>query len=144
MKFDSNYRGSQRADYEQFAKFLSGRRANADNNSCSHNNDCNHNHGCLNNNDCSHNHGCSHNNDCDHNHGCNHNHGCDHNSDCSHNHGCEQTICGTRPIAMVYGISQEWKNLYDIELGLSYGTVFEELNLPLEKTGCSGGRGCRG
>ncbi|MBQ8393804.1 MAG: spore coat associated protein CotJA [Clostridia bacterium] len=45
---------------------------------------------------------------------------------------------------MVYGISQEWKNLYDIELGLSYGTVFEELNLPLEKTGCSGGRGCRG
>lgn len=120
MKFDSNYRGSQRADYEQFAKFLSGRRANVDNNSCSDNNDC------------------------DHNHGCNHNYGCDHNSDCSHNHGCEQTICGTRPIAMVYGISQEWKNLYDIELGLSYGTVFEELNLPLEKTGCSGGRGCRG
>lgn len=96
MKFDSNYRSSQRADYEQFAKFLSGRQQAR--NDAGYGSDC----------------------------------------------GCEQTICGTRPIAMVYGISQEWKGLYDVELGLSNGTVFEELSLPLEKTGCSGGKGCRG
>lgn len=103
MKFDSNYRGSQRSDYEQFARFLSGRQSAR--NDAGFGTDC----------------------------------GCE--SDC----GCEHhTICNTRPIAMVYGVSQEWKNIYDIELGLSNGTVFEELNLPLERTGCSGGRGCRG
>ena len=53
--------------------------------------------------------------------------------------------CGRRPIAMVYGERQEWENLYTPEVGLTKGTIFDELNLPLNYTGCSGGKGgCRG
>ena len=97
MKFDSNYRGSQRSDYEQFARFLSGKQQERE---------------------------------------------LARRSDCEE---CENHTGNGRPIAMVYCEWQEWKNLYDVELGLSNGTIFEELNLPLLKTGCTGGqKGCRG
>ena len=52
--------------------------------------------------------------------------------------------CKSRPIAMVYCENQEWKNIYDVELGLINGTIFEDLDLPLLKTRCSKGRSCRG
>jgi len=48
-----------------------------------------------------------------------------------------------RPIAMVYCEEQEWKKLFDIEIGLSKGTIFEELDLPLLSTSCGKG-GCMG
>ena len=50
---------------------------------------------------------------------------------------------GHRPIAMVYCEEQEWRKLFDIEIGLSKGTVFEELDLPLLATNCGKG-GCLG
>lgn len=57
------------------------------------------------------------------------------NDSCSHH----------RPIAMVYGERQEWENLYTPEIGLTKGTIFDELNLPLNYTRCSDGKGgCRG
>lgn len=34
------------------------------------------------------------------------------------------------PLAMVYSPVQEWKNLYDNEMGLSHGTIFKDLDLP--------------
>ncbi len=34
------------------------------------------------------------------------------------------------PLAMVYSPVQEWKSLYDNEMGLSRGTIFKELDLP--------------
>lgn len=36
-----------------------------------------------------------------------------------------------RPLAIVYSPIQEWRMLYNRELGLSKGTIFEELDLPL-------------
>ena len=50
---------------------------------------------------------------------------------------------GNRPIAMVYCEEQEWQKLFDIEIGLSKGTIFEELDLPLLSTSCGKG-GCMG
>ena len=98
MKFDSNYRNSQRSDYEQFAKFLSGRQSAREYTPQAHSVPSQ-----------------------------------------------EATVCNHRPIAMVYGECQGWKDLFDIEIGLSKGTIFEELDLPLYKTACLGGqRGCRG
>lgn len=98
MKFDSNYRSAQRADYEQFAKFLSGRQNNRADMQNQPYNPC-----------------------------------------------CEHTEVNRRPIAMVYGEAQDWKSIYDVEIALSNGTIFEELNLPLYKTGCSNSqKGCRG
>jgi len=34
------------------------------------------------------------------------------------------------PLAMSYTPDQEWKDLYEIEVGLSHGTIFTELDLP--------------
>ena len=45
--------------------------------------------------------------------------------------GCPTTI-GAPSIAMVYSPRQCWRNLYDPATGLSNGTLFSELNLPLE------------
>ena len=56
----------------------------------------------------------------------------------------ESSSCGRRPIGMVYCEYQEWKNIYDIELGMTKGTIFEELDLPFERSSCRGGRSCRG
>lgn len=41
------------------------------------------------------------------------------------------------PIGMVYGVKQCFVNIYDPELALECGTVFEELNKPFYPTGCS-------
>ena len=104
MKFDSNYRGSQRSDYEQFARFLSGKQLEREKASNRYDNE-----------------------------------GCDNRTSCDNHTG------SGRPIAMVYCEWQDWRRLYDVEIGLSNGTIFEELNLPLLKTGCTGGqKGCRG
>ena len=98
MKFDSNYRGSQRSDYEQFAKFLSGKHRERET-----------------------------------------------EGRMTDNSVCESHTGNGRPIAMVYCEWQDWRKLYDVEIGLSNGTIFEELDLPLLKTGCMGGqKGCRG
>ena len=52
------------------------------------------------------------------------------------------------PLAMVYSPVQEWRSLYDNELGLMRGTIFKELELPFRgawndesgscKIGCGG------
>ena len=44
----------------------------------------------------------------------------------------------SRPIAMVYGVNQMYRNIYDPEIGLENGTIFEELNKPFYPVGCSG------
>ena len=41
-----------------------------------------------------------------------------------------------RPVAMVYAPVQEWRSIYDCEMGLSRGTIFAELDLPF--VGCKG------
>lgn len=96
MKFDSSYRSSQRADYEQFAKFIGGQHVTRE------------------------------------------------ASKAVPTMAYQPTECRRRPIAMVYCENQEWKDIYDVELGLINGTIFEELDLPLYKTRCSKGRSCRG
>ncbi len=50
----------------------------------------------------------------------------------------------TRPLAMVYAVKQGWNNLYDPEIALINGTIFEELNKPFEMSGCNTNTGCRG
>ena len=44
------------------------------------------------------------------------------------------------PLAMVYGIKQQFVSLYDPETGLAKGTVFSELDLPFKAS--EGGRKC--
>ncbi len=34
------------------------------------------------------------------------------------------------PLAMAYVPMQKWRDLYDVDVGLSRGTVFSELDLP--------------
>lgn len=55
------------------------------------------------------------------------------------------------PLAMVYSPVQKWRNIYDGEVALVRGTIFEELDLPFlgkccyEKDGCWGdGNKCGG
>ena len=48
------------------------------------------------------------------------------------------------PLAMVYSPVQEWKSLYDNELGLSRGTIFKELELPFHGAwNDEGGAACK-
>ena len=49
-----------------------------------------------------------------------------------------------RPIAMVYGVKQDFRSIYDPEIALESGTIFEELNKPFYPVGCGGGgkEGC--
>lgn len=49
-----------------------------------------------------------------------------------------------RPIAMVYGVKQEFCGIYDPEIALEHGTIFEELNKPFYPVGCKSksGEGC--
>ena len=47
------------------------------------------------------------------------------------------------PLASVYAPLQEWKDIYEIELGFSRGTIFGELDLPFLCGEKSGG-GCCG
>ena len=60
--------------------------------------------------------------------------------------GCEESNANcARPIAMVYGVNQSFVSIYDPELALETGTIFEELNKPFYYTGCrsKSGEGCR-
>ena len=43
-------------------------------------------------------------------------------------------LVGGYPLAMVYSPIQEWRELYDNEMGLSRGTIFKELDLPFLAT----------
>ncbi len=47
-------------------------------------------------------------------------------------------------LAMVYPISQKWQSIYDPEIALMNGTIFEQLNKPFYPTGCARSNGCRG
>ena len=49
----------------------------------------------------------------------------------------ESCPINSRPIGMVYGEKQYFVRLYDPELALENGTIFEELNKPFYPTGCS-------
>lgn len=49
-----------------------------------------------------------------------------------------------KPLAMVYAVKQGWKNIYDPEIALVNGTIFEELDKPFEMSGCNRNTGCRG
>ena len=55
--------------------------------------------------------------------------------------GCQNQTQG-RPIAMVYGVEQNFCNIYDPEVALENGTIFEELNKPFYPVGCKGKEGC--
>ena len=47
-------------------------------------------------------------------------------------------------IGMVYGVKQDFVRIYEPEIALENGTIFEELNKPFYQTGCKskGGEGC--
>lgn len=50
-----------------------------------------------------------------------------------------------RSLAMVYPEKQSWCKIYDPEVALLNGTIFEELNLPFNRSSCKGnnfGEGC--
>ena len=49
-----------------------------------------------------------------------------------------------RPIGMVYAVEQEFCGIYDPEIALVHGTIFEELNKPFYPVGCKSksGEGC--
>ena len=49
-------------------------------------------------------------------------------------------LLGGLPIAMVYGISQQFKDVYEADKGLLAGTLFAELDLPFMSTW--GGKKC--
>lgn len=51
----------------------------------------------------------------------------------------------SRHLAMVYPVKQCFENLYDPEIALSNGTMFESLNKPFYRGSCKGtnnGEGC--
>ncbi|MBE6663474.1 MAG: spore coat associated protein CotJA [Ruminococcaceae bacterium] len=47
---------------------------------------------------------------------------------------------------MVYAVKQEYRKIYDPEVSLLNGTIFEELNKPFKRGSCRGasdnGEGC--
>ena len=40
------------------------------------------------------------------------------------------------PLAMVYSPHQQWENIYEVETGLSRGTIFKCLDFPFMHAGC--------
>jgi len=44
----------------------------------------------------------------------------------------EEIIRRMTALAMVYGIPQSWRDLYDADEALERGTIFRELDMPLE------------
>ena len=75
--------------------------------------------------------------------------GCDGTPRVEHGHVAHGDSCGGRcgkfgieghPLAMVYSPCQAWKDAYTPEVALARGTLFPELDLPFEPTGCK--RGC--
>ena len=56
----------------------------------------------------------------------------------STSNNCENPACtGDKHLAMVYPVKQEFCGIYDAEIALINGTIFEELNKPFYPTGCS-------
>ena len=49
-----------------------------------------------------------------------------------------------KSLAMVYAVKQPWQGIYDPEIALINGTIFEALNKPFYPTGCNMENGCRG
>ena len=52
---------------------------------------------------------------------------------------------GGKSLAMVYPEKQCWRKIYDPEVALSCGTIFEELDFPFKHSKCRGnnfGEGC--
>ena len=58
--------------------------------------------------------------------------------------GCQSNQNIDTSLAMVYAPKQKWQNIYDPEIGLINGTIFEELNKPFYPSGCSMNNGCKG
>lgn len=48
----------------------------------------------------------------------------------AHQDGVGQCPHGPRPLAMVYSPVQEWRDLYENEVGHDRGTIFKELDFP--------------
>ena len=46
------------------------------------------------------------------------------------------------PLAMVYAPCQAFKDLYDLDTALMQGTLFSQLDLPIQTANGTGGRGC--
>lgn len=42
------------------------------------------------------------------------------------------------PLAMVYGVKQSFCDIYEPDIALVNGTVFEQLNMPFYPVGCKG------
>lgn len=54
--------------------------------------------------------------------------------------GCRESDATTQNhhlVGMVYGIKQSFQSIYEPEIALENGTIFEELNKPFYPTGCS-------
>lgn len=51
-----------------------------------------------------------------------------------------QEIAGAKesshPLAMVYGVKQSFEKIYEPDIALEIGTIFEELNKPFYPVGC--------
>lgn len=52
--------------------------------------------------------------------------------------------CLGQSIGMVWGVKQDFTRIYDPEIALENGTIFEELNKPFYPVGCKSksGEGC--
>ena len=62
-----------------------------------------------------------------------------------HQGGCMQGAPSQRPLAMVYPEKQKFVKIFDPEVALGCGTMFEELYMPFNRGGCRGtnkGEGC--
>ena len=58
---------------------------------------------------------------------------------------CQPTENGSKEtVGMVYGVKQDFVRIYEPEIALEIGTIFEELNKPFYQAGCKskGGEGC--
>lgn len=72
-------------------------------------------------------------------------------SSCGNTPRCDTGMGNSTPapqndksLAMVYAVKQPWQGIYDPEIALVNGTIFEALNKPFYPTGCSASNGCRG
>lgn len=152
MRMEQNSRGSYNADFEQFSNFLRPKYGTREACPCNSNGNNGSVGGVNNGNGCG---GCNHSGNNNSNNG--HNNGCGNNcnnnrndmgnvggSNCNHHNNNNVHNTNTCPLAMVYAVKQEWQNIYDPEIALLNGTVFEELNMPFYKSGCSINGGCRG
>lgn len=129
MRQDSRYRTDARSDYMQFSQFLENAKAAREGAACcghapaestGHPGDRSHHSPCMNRRADMGNNGCD-----EHKTGC-----------CNRPNGC--------PVGMVYGVSQMWQDIYEVDAGFPRGTIFKELDLPLYRTGCNDKGGCRG